>query len=166
MKKFIQFFTKTQTGRAIAVGAVILAFAYGAKQYYEHTKENQRTRDARDASTMLNSMAESLEEHLAEEDDATLADLPERTDWFPSGLACGANTTFPEPTGVWSALGVEKGADTRFEFRFERDADDGFKIIARRDSDCDGIYYVVTQTAKKSMTGGFYMRSETQNANE
>lgn len=164
MKKFIHYFTKTQTGRALAVALIILGIAYGAKQYYTHTQESQRTKDARDAKSMLASMSNSLEQHLDREE-TTLEDFDVRSDWFPADIACGADTTFPEPEGVWKALGVEEGEKTRFQFRFAR-ADGEFTIIARRDSDCDGLYYVVTHTARESMTGGFSRRTETQNANE
>lgn len=164
MKKFIHFFTKTQTGRAAAIALVILGIAYGAKKYYTYTQETQRTRDSRDANSMLTTMADSLEAHL-EDDDASLEDFDERSAWFPPDMDCGADATFPEPQGVWKSLGVEADSNTRFQFRFQR-SDGEFTLIARRDTDCDGLYYVVTQTSKESMTGGFYRRSTTQNANE
>ena len=164
VKKFIHFFTKTQTGRAAGIALIILGIAYGAKQYYTYTQETQRTKDARDANSMLTAMADSLEAHL-EEDEASLEDFEARSEWFPADMACGADATFPEPEGVWKALGVEAASTTRFQFRFQR-SEGEFTLIARRDTDCDGLYYVVTQTSKESMTGGFYRRSTTQNANE
>lgn len=165
MKKFIDFFTKTQTGRALAIAAVVLALAYGGKQYYTHTNESQRTRDARDANGTLTTMADSLEAHLEDSDDAELDDLPAHSGWFPERLDCGADSSFPEPDGVWSWMGIEAGEATRFQFRVER-IDEGFRLRARRDSDCDGLYYVITQDSRESMTGGFYRRTESQNVNE
>ncbi len=165
MKKFIQFFTKTQTGRALLIAAAVLALAYGGKVYYTHQQESTRTRDARDAKEMLTAMADALDAHLEAEGDSGFEQLPTRTDWFPARLPCGAPTLLPEPEGVWDTMELEAKSETRFQFRFER-GDDSYTLLARRDSDCDGLHYVVRQVAEESVTGGYYRTTETQNASE
>lgn len=146
MKKIFEFFFKKPIGQFIGIGLFCVAVAYLGRLYYVDLPAHEAKTEAKAGAERLEEMASKLDSGLsaAEDRQAFVAGLPPLTSWNPVELACGGyEGEFHGDLEIWQTLGIESGAKTRFQYRFEK-SDLGFVLRARRDSDCDGIY--VTHT--------------------
>lgn len=153
--KIRQFLTRSAVGRALTFGLVLMLVAYGVKLFYLDNKEAEQQRDQREAAGALEAMAATLTERLQSADDlkAAFDELPEATGWYPERIACGRTATLEAPDAFWQGLGLEAGQSVGLQYRFER-TEDAFVILARRDDDCDGIFFVARLDGLANWTGG------------
>lgn len=142
--------------KVLLPAALILGAGYGAKLYY--TQQNipeERTRAA-NVDTVMAEAVSKLEAHVsAFEGEGN--PFPSDAGWSPERLVCADPTpttpaTWAHPT--WQLLGVAPEGATRYQFRFRGNRHKGFELLARTDSDCDGIYQVRRIKGSTAWTGG------------
>jgi len=90
---------------------------------------------------------EKLTEVLAKES----GPLPKLTEWYPKDLPCGQKIAAPEDE-FWNGLGIPVGEATYYQFRLESD-EKRYTVLARRDSDCDGLHVVHRVSARLGEEG-------------
>lgn len=132
----IKFLTKSNTGRFILVGLVIVGVGYGARLYYVDLPAMQEKSARSEGADRLEALAEALED--------VDPVRPGVSAWYPAALPCGVVQPFGAPSEpFWGQLDIDPAQKTAFQYRYDA-SDAGFRLIARRDADCDGHYAVWT----------------------
>lgn len=168
MKKVLHFLFKKPVGQFLSVGLIFVAVAYLGRLYYVDLPEYEEQQETAGAADRLEVMARTLDENLAgsETPQQLLDAAPEFTAWNPFDLPCGGYTAeFHGDAEIWTLLGIENGAETKFQYRFERRGGD-ILLRARRDTDCDGLYSTYSLAISSGLTGLKWGDVERHNLNE
>ncbi len=145
---------KHPTVQALLIGLVVIILGGVAKVYYDQASIPEQTRRNTALGEVLDGVPDALEKHL----DALPEDkraLPPAAGWTPAKMSCAEPVQIaPEEAAdpTWAALGLDFSKPTTFQFRWRVDKD-AFTLLARTDSDCDGLYQVHKLTGERGMLG-------------
>lgn len=148
-------FLKHPTARAIILALIVVLVAYSMKMWKDWADAAPGREQEAVAAKLLQTMA-ALEAASGDDTQATLAALPQRTDWHPV-LDCAQMTaTFGPPPPSWKGLPkmAWQGQEVGYSFRFHV-VDTQMVFLARRDADCDGLYEIHQVTMAPSLVGGW-----------
>ena len=162
---------KSPLGRAVIVGGLALAIAFGFKVYTDGQKmdaEALRHTTKGELETFHDALLAHMKAQKLEPND-----LPLSTPWYPGGVACGEvmfERVKPPEATEWSMVvppggwGAKKSS--RYQTKFVRD-DTHATWFARRDGDCDGVYETHTLRASLDWSAAFEKTFvQTQNLGE
>jgi hypothetical protein len=144
------------TWRYLLPAALLLGAGYGAKVYFQEANVPVEKRRAAVADEVVYAAVARLSEHVGDYDGEG-SPYPARAGWTPPSISCGEPVTlapgaWSHPT--WELLGIAPEGTTVYQYRFRRRGEDGFELLARTDSDCDGVYQVRRASGKTKWTGG------------
>ena len=157
----LSWFKTSPTGRAIVLALVALIVVAALRFVYYELPQQEEIAAKQSGIESLENAADALED-LAK---AGGHERVERTAWFPSNYACGIDVTLAEVPEIWKALGFKPGDTSRYQYRLDT-TDDGYRIIARTETDCDGIFATYEITGSTNWTSTFTRRATSQNVKE
>lgn len=161
-----KFFLHTTTGRIVSLALLVIGVAYAARVYYVDLPAMREKEQRASGIESIEKMADALEAAIAEQGEELAKSLPERTGWYPTDLPCGTSIPFGEQRDpVWDVLGPEVGKQTTFQYRFEFE-DGKFRLLSRRDTDCDGFFAVWIVEGRTDWTSVLGRTTEAQNVKE
>lgn len=166
MRWFINFLKKP-TGQFIAIAVFLAGVSYTARLVYVDKPREDEALRARSGADRVVEIAQQLVStgEGAENSDAFLNTMPEFADWYPSNMPCGLPVKLQKPDPFWQSIGFKDGAETFYQYRFERRGA-AFVIRARRDQDCDGLFAVHTVRGGLKWPAGHASPLESQNSDE
>ena len=129
--------------RYALAGLIVIGVAAILKYFLVDAPKQESARVAATGPERLKKLSESIANEKAP--------LPKLTEWYPSELPCGHDISAPVDE-FWNKLGVPAGESTHYQFRFESD-ENRYTVLARRDSDCDGLYVVHRVSARLGVEG-------------
>lgn len=142
LQQMTRFFLHTTSGKLVGAVLVTLIVGYGLRVYFFDMPKLEKKAAAQVGVETLEEMGDALDEAYSAKGDALLSELPEVTGWYPQSIMCGRRIELPTTRdAIWETLKTPKDGGTEFQYRFESE-DGAFKLLARRDSDCDGTYAV------------------------
>lgn len=130
----------TRTGWTIVAGLVVIGAAAAAKFYTEQHSAPERVVAADGLEEILAAVPEALEVYQSAHPEGVLDEAA----WTPAVVDCGRSAQATEAeraNPTWSTLGIALDKPTRYQFRFHSH-DAKWQLLARTDSDCDGLYEV------------------------
>ena len=166
LTKIVTYLRESPTARIIAVFGLIVAGFYAARLYYVDVPKIEEKAASQAGAARLDAMADALEARIGTSGAELSKTLPRRTPWHPANLPCGAEIAFGathEP--IWNSLGIDAAQTTAFQYRFEYH-DDRFVLLARRDSDCDGLHGVWRLEGRTDWSALLGRTTSAQNASE
>lgn len=140
--KVSSFLFQTTSGRILLVVLGALLAGYGARIVLVDLPAMEAKEAAGVGSASVERMADALAEAVDEAPDLDKT-FPELTSWYPENIPCGADAPMTTPRDkIWDVMKMPS-SDTRteFQYRFQK-VGERVRIIARRDSDCDGHFAV------------------------
>jgi hypothetical protein len=141
-KVFKSLFT-TRSGGYVLVGLLLVGAASAGKVYYGQVNAPEAARASSGVEASLAGVEDALAAYKDSRGDGESV-LPPDAPWTPADLECGTEgkaTTAEASNPTWSALALPLDKPTRYQFRF-RSRESDWDLIARTDTDCDGIYKV------------------------
>lgn len=137
--------------RGLLVGAVVIAVASALKLYADRDVVDPAAQRAQIDDHLL-ALHDALKDTLKQspDPDVAMANLPHSLPWLPANLRCADQPQTPttQDAAAWAQLGwplVTQETPRAYAYQITvRRVDSKVAWIARRDTDCDGIYEVHT----------------------
>lgn len=129
---FVKILRRSPVFRFLVLGIVVLVGFWAARLYLVDMPKRDRAKIASSGKEILSVLAQNMSR------DADT--LPVLTQWYPTDLPCGLEGTFSVDP-FWQGLGLKVDTKSHYQYRFHR-VDEKYTLMARRDSDCDGLFVV------------------------